>query len=232
MHGTSGHPTTLCQVLGAQGKPKMDALISQHFKGLMQIAECVRTDAEEGSSKEIDLTSIPNLVKHCSKTDLCLPNSKTTSGFKDMHVVIVRLGLGELLAAVVRQEDAGYIGCEQKMFEEGIKCLDVWDKLVHKSKSARSYSRGQGEKCRPNVQAIVSGLCVLLPLENLLWAKLRDYAISRVNTCSRAIGTWSPRSSVYKPFARQASTSRLPEPTPLTVYTAVPQVPPPLYRCM
>ncbi len=25
-------------------------------------------------------------------------------------------------------------------------------------------------------------LCVLLPLENLLWAKLRDYAISRVNT--------------------------------------------------
>ena len=24
-------------------------------------------------------------------------------------------------------------------------------------------------------------LCVLLPLENLLWAKLRDYAISRVN---------------------------------------------------
>ena len=24
-------------------------------------------------------------------------------------------------------------------------------------------------------------VCVLLPLENLLWAKLRDYAISRVN---------------------------------------------------
>ena len=24
------------------------------------------------------------------------------------------------------------------------------------------------------------GLCVLLPLENLLWDKLRDYAISRV----------------------------------------------------
>ena len=71
-------------------------------------------------------------------------------------------------------------------------------------------------------------LCVLLPLENLLWAKLRDYAISRVNTCSRAIGTWSPRSSAYRPFACQASTSRPPEPTPITVYRAVPQVPPPL----
>jgi hypothetical protein len=58
----------------------------------------------------------------------------------------------------------------------------------------------------------VSGqpLCVLFPLENLLWAKLRDYAISRVNTCSRTIGTWNPRSSEYKPFVRQASTSRLP----------------------
>ncbi len=31
-----------------------------------------------------------------------------------------------------------------------------------------------------------------------------------------------------EPFARQASTSRLPEPTPLTVYRVVPQVPPPL----
>ncbi len=55
-------------------------------------------------------------------------------------------------------------------------------------------------------------LCVLLPLENLLWAKLRDYAISRVNTCSRVSGTWNPRSSTYKPIERQASTSRLPEP--------------------
>ncbi len=42
---------------------------------------------------------------------------------------------------------------------------------------------------------------------------------------SRVIGTWSPRSSAYRPFVRQASTSRLPEPTPLT---SVPQVPPPL----
>ncbi len=30
------------------------------------------------------------------------------------------------------------------------------------------------------------------------------------------------------PFARQSSTYRLPEPTPLTVYRTVPQVPPPL----
>jgi hypothetical protein len=78
--------------------------------------------------------------------------------------------------------------------------------------------------------AFLESLCVLLPLENLLWAKLRDYVISRVNTCSRVIGTWSPRSSTYRPFAWQASTSRLPEPPPLTVYRAVPQVPPPLCR--
>jgi hypothetical protein len=38
----------------------------------------------------------------------------------------------------------------------------------------------------------------------------------------------SPRSSVYRDVCVQVSTSRLPEPTPLTVYRAVPQVPPPL----
>ena len=32
---------------------------------------------------------------------------------------------------------------------------------------------------------VKGGVCVLLPLENLLWAKLRDYAISRVNPNSR-----------------------------------------------
>jgi hypothetical protein len=52
-----------------------------------------------------------------------------------MHVAFVRLGLGELLTAVLWQEDVEYIGCEQKMFDEGMKCLDVRDKLVHKSKS-------------------------------------------------------------------------------------------------
>jgi hypothetical protein len=31
------------------------------------------------------------------------------------------------------------------------------------------------------------GVCVLLPLKNLLWAKLRDYAISRVNPNPRKV---------------------------------------------
>jgi hypothetical protein len=30
-------------------------------------------------------------------------------------------------------------------------------------------------------------VCVLLPLENLLWVKLRDYAISRVNPNPRQV---------------------------------------------
>ena len=41
-----------------------------------------------------------------------------------------------------------------------------------------------------------------------------------------------PRSSVYRDVGVQASTSRLSEPTPLTVYRAVPQVPPPLGSSM
>jgi hypothetical protein len=38
------------------------------------------------------------------------------------------------------------------------------------------------------VTLIAAGsLCVLLPLENLLWAMLRDYAISRVNPNPRQV---------------------------------------------
>jgi hypothetical protein len=55
-----------------------------------------------------------------------------------------------------------------------------------------------------------------------------DLPLEVTGTYFRAIGTWSPRSSSYRPFACQASTSRLPEPAPLTVYRSVSQVPPPL----
>ena len=157
MHGTSGQKTTTCQLVGMEGNPEIEARISKNFNELMFFAESVREKKdEEGSSKQCH-TKIANLVTECNKTWLCVPASKkSTAGFKDMHIAFVRLGLGELLAAVLRQVDAKYIGCDQKMFDEGLKCLEVRDKLVHKSKSARSYSRGAGEKSRPNVQSIVS----------------------------------------------------------------------------
>jgi len=163
MHGTSGQKTKTCQLLGMEGNAEVEARISRAFNDLVFFAECVREKKdeekkdEEGSSKQCHRTDIGNLVKECNKTSLCdAVSKKSTSGFKDMHAAFVRLGLGELLAAVLRQEDAEYMGCEQKMFDEGMKCLDVRDKLVHKSKSARSYSRGAGEKRRPNVLSIVS----------------------------------------------------------------------------
>jgi len=157
MHGTSSQKTKTCQLVGMEGNPEIEARISKIFNDLLFFAESVREKKdEEGSSKQCHRTDIAHLVKECNRT-LCDPTSKkSTSGFKDMHTAFVRLGLGELLAAVLRQEDAKYIGCEQKMFDEGIKCLDVRDKLVDKSKSARSYSRGAGEKSRPNVQSILS----------------------------------------------------------------------------
>jgi hypothetical protein len=59
-----------------------------------------------------------------------------------------------------------------------------------------------------------------------------DLPLEVTGPCLRTIGTWSPRSSAYRPFACQVSTSRRSEPTPLTAYRAVPQVPPPLCRGM
>jgi hypothetical protein len=52
--------------------------------------------------------------------------------------------------------------------------------------------------------------------------------------CCHAPGTsvlGSPDPQRTETFTRQTSTFRLPEPTPLTVYRAVPQVPPPFCSC-
>ncbi len=54
---------------------------------------------------------------------------------------------------------------------------------------------GGGDTCRTSGDSVElkalghfgQELCVLLPLENLLWAKLRDYAISRVNPNPRQV---------------------------------------------
>jgi hypothetical protein len=104
----------------------------------------------------------------------------------------------------------------------------IWQRSLSTSRRILTCSSWDRMQMTNLVNRLAGCLCALLPLENLLWVKLRDYAISRVNTWSRAIGTWSPRSSVYRPFVCQAWTSRLPEPTPLTVYRTVFQVPPPL----
>jgi len=124
MHGTSGQKTKTCQLLGMEGNAEVEARISRAFNDLVFFAECVREKKdeekkdEEGSSKQCHRTDIGNLVKECNKTSLCdAVSKKSTSGFKDMHAAFVRLGLGESLAAVLRQEDAEYIGCEQKMFD-------------------------------------------------------------------------------------------------------------------
>ena len=86
-----------------EGNPEVEARISKAFNDLLFFAESVREKkVEEGSSKQCHRTEIENLVKECSRTWLCGPTSKkSTSGFKDMHVVFVRLGLGELLPAVL-----------------------------------------------------------------------------------------------------------------------------------
>jgi hypothetical protein len=76
--------------------------------------------------------------------------------------------------------------------------------------------------------------CVLLPLKLSVDQSNRPYDLKKHLFChaprSSVIG--SPRSSAYRDVCVQASTSRLPEPTPLTVYRAVPPVAPPLDSSM
>jgi hypothetical protein len=72
--------------------------------------------------------------------------------------------------------------------------------------------------------------CVLLPLKISVDQSNRSYDLKKYLYChapgSSVLG--SPRSSAYRDVCVQVSTSRLPEPTPLTVYRSVPPVPPPL----
>jgi hypothetical protein len=51
----------------------------------------------------------------------------------------------------------------------------------------RTTARRSDDGLCPQLKTRLSGLCVLLPLENLLWAKLRDYVISRVNPNPRQV---------------------------------------------
>jgi hypothetical protein len=85
--------------------------------------------------------------------------------------------------------------------------------------------------------ALVSHLnvkCVLLPLKLSVDQSNRPYDLKKHLFChapgSSVLG--SPRSSAYRDVCVQASTSRLPELTPLTMHRAVPSVPPPLDSSM
>ncbi len=77
-------------------------------------------------------------------------------------------------------------------------------------------------------------IVVLLPLKLSVDQSNRTYDLKKHLFChapgSSVLG--SRRSSEYKDVCVQASTSRLPEPTPLTMHSTVPSVPPPLVRGM
>ena len=121
----------------------------------------------------------------------------------------------------------------------GLVRRKVWERVLRSSLQSydkvfatRFHYKVKRKRAKYDKLKVLLLLCVLLPLENLLWAKLRDYTISRVNHApgTSVLGVPDPRRT--ETFARQVSTSRLPEPTPLTVYRAVPQVPPPLCSSM
>jgi hypothetical protein len=114
-------------------------------------AEAQRHNAKEGTSQPSDpdpTSRIAKLADMCCKVHL---SAKDTSGYKDLITAFVRLGLGEMLAAVMRKVGAAYIGISQDMFNTGIKVLDERDKLVHATKSAGRKSRGTGKNRRAEV---------------------------------------------------------------------------------
>ena len=143
------------QVLGLEGEPKIDEIIrgiAPHLKG---IAAALREKAEgtgEGTRQAHDQgvtcsTRISDFADMCCKVPL---SSKDNSGYKDLITAFVRLGLGEMLAAVMRHVDAAYIGISEGMFDVGTNILRARDKLVHQSKSAQGKSSGGKANKRPD----------------------------------------------------------------------------------
>jgi hypothetical protein len=173
------------QVLGLEGEPKVDEIIrgiAPHLKG---IAAALREKAEgtgEGTRQANDqgvpcATRISDFADKCCKVPL---SSKDNSGYKDLITAFVRLGLGEMLAAVMRHVDAAYIGISEGMFDVGKTILLKRDKLVHQSKSAQGKSSGGKANKRPDYK------CTLRS--------------TLMNMCRAASG-WEERASLRASFA-------------------------------
>ena len=127
-------------MVGLEGNSQIGGHMKKMFTDLQEIATVMRSQAQgigEGTHQANDPSParIAQLAGMCCKVHL---SGKDTSGYKDLITGFVRLGLGEMLAAVMRQVDYAYIGCSKRTYEDDITVLDEWDKLVHKSKSAHN----------------------------------------------------------------------------------------------
>ena len=148
------------QVVGLEGEPKIDEFIRGIAPALQGIATALREKAEgtgEGTHQANDQdvtcpTRISDLAELCCKAHL---RSKENSGYKDLITGFVRVGLGEMLAAVMRHVDAAYIGISKGMFDVGTNILRARDKLVHQSKSAQGKPRGGKANKRPDIKCTV-----------------------------------------------------------------------------
>jgi hypothetical protein len=180
--GTTDRPEEIFQVVGLEGEPKIDEFIRGSAPTLQVIATALREKAEgtgEGTRQANDpgrtlvraharqmtlvghfrnpgrTCDISELADMCCNVFLLV---KDNSGYKDLITAFVRLGLGEMLAAVMRQVDAAYIGISEGMFDVGegiVRTRDklvsrARDKLVHQSKSAQGKSRGGTANKRPD----------------------------------------------------------------------------------
>ena len=152
MDGTTEEP---CRVVGLEGEPKIDEFIHSFAPSLQGIANHLRSQAEDtggGGTRQANdpfPTRISELADQCCAV---LLSAKDTSGYKDLITAFVRLGLGEMLAAVMRQVDAAYIGISQHMFDKGKEVLKKRDELVFRSNSAQGKARGAKANKRPNIQ--------------------------------------------------------------------------------
>ena len=146
------------QVMGFHHNTPINKFVEKNMATMEELADTVLGECVKGSqhpTRGIEDEHNDAWVDRIVKT---LTNLPANAGMKNSYMqdplkIVVRLFLGQVLAAAVRSPDvdAEYIGCATDVFVAGKKVLEGIDKLV-KGTKAVSCTTGSSSWGRPQVQ--------------------------------------------------------------------------------
>ena len=141
-----------CSLVGVQSNPNIKRILTEIGNSLQELADEVqgRGAQRHDAVSNVEKTDLDKEIDRLVCTDCYrVPmQTKRTSSYKNLLTTFVRLFVGEILAATLKQVDAGYVGCNDELFAEGLKVLSRRDPLVSTSKAAASASRGASKKTK------------------------------------------------------------------------------------
>ena len=147
------------QILGMQGNEEVNKEIQKQMRPLQNVVDCVLTQSMKaargkhvGMQRQEAEKKIDEIIEKLHN----LPESLEfkTSVSSNLMTFVMRLCLGEVLAATITQVGAGSIGLSKEVYDAGMEVLTARNMAVFGSKSVGNTNvalrRGSGK--RPNIQ--------------------------------------------------------------------------------